>query len=123
MAGGKHVRERSLGVAGPFLVLGRHLAGDDDATGPDVGVQHLADEALAVSIPVRQRGIEERDSAVHSLAQRLAPLLIVHAAPLLAAQPPATKPEFADCVACRPEGPAFHVRSSGGNFPAGWLRP
>src|SRR6267154_1895717 len=64
MAGGKHVRERSLGLAGPFLVLGRHLAGDDDATGPDVGVQHLADEALAVSIPVRQRGIEERDSAV-----------------------------------------------------------
>src|SRR5437879_6879606 len=121
MAGRKHVRERSLRVAGPFLVLGRHLGGDDDATGPDVGFQHLADEALAVSIPVRQRGIEEADSAVERLAQGLTPLAVVDAAPLGAAQPPAPVAEFADRVACRTEGPAFHVRSSDGNIPAVWF--
>src|SRR4029077_18117526 len=110
MARGKHVRERSLRLAGPFLVLGRHLGGHHDATGPEVRLQHLADQPLAVSIPVCQRGIEERDSAVERLAQRLTSLAVVYAAPLGAAQPPAPVAEFADCIARRTKGPAFHAR-------------
>ena len=69
MAGGKDVRERLTGAPGPFFVPRRYLGGDDDATGTDIGFQHFADQAFAMSAAVRQCGIEERDPAVDGFAQ------------------------------------------------------
>src|ERR1051325_6648261 len=64
-AGGKDGRERPIRLPRPFVVERRHLGGDPDVTGADVDAQHLADQSLAVSGAVRQRGIEERDALIH----------------------------------------------------------
>src|SRR5439155_17544367 len=101
--GRKHVRERPARLPGPFLVPRRDLGGDDDLTGADVVSQRLADEALAVPVAVRQRGIEESDPLVHRFAQRVASLAVVDAAPLFAAESPAAEAELADDVAGRAE--------------------
>src|SRR5436309_2866651 len=110
MAGGKHVSERLAGLAGPFFVAWRHLGGDDDATGADVAFQRVAHQALAVSVAVRQRGIEERDPAVHCLAQRLASVAVGNAAPHIGAEAPAAEAELADDISRGAEGPSvpFH---------------
>ena len=110
MAGGKDVRESLAGLPGPFLVPRRHLGGDDDATGADLGLQHFADQALTVPVPVRQGGIEERDPLVHGCAQGLACRAVIDAAPHIAAQTPGAQPEFADDVARRAEHPSLHCR-------------
>src|SRR5437899_10748424 len=94
MAGGKHVRERLAGLPGPFFVPRRHLGADDDATGAELGLQHCADQAFAVSVPVRQGGIEERDPSIDGLAQGLTSCAVIAAAPLGAAQSPATEAEL-----------------------------
>jgi len=82
MPGGKDVPEGRTGPPRPFLVERRDLGSDDHATGVDFGLQDLANEALAMAVAVRQRGIEERDPSVHGCAQGITSLAIVHAAPL-----------------------------------------
>src|SRR6266566_263605 len=82
MRGRKDVCERRTGPPWPFLVPRRDLGSDDHATSVDFGLQGLAHEALAMAVPVRQGGIEERDPSVHGCAQGITSLAIVHAAPL-----------------------------------------
>src|SRR6266850_385732 len=106
MAGGKHVRERRTGPPGPFLVERRDFGGDHDATGTDLGFQHLAHLAFAMAVAICQRGVEERDPVVHRLAQGIASLAIVDAAPLGAAQSPAAKAELADDISRGAERPS-----------------
>src|SRR2546425_6830931 len=110
MAGGKHVRERLTGLPGPFFVPRRHFGGDDDATGAEVGLQHFADQAFAVSVPVRQCGIKEPDPSVHCFAQGLTSCAVIAAAPLGAAQSPATEAELADDIPRGTEDSSLHRR-------------
>src|SRR5256884_3728814 len=116
MPGRKDVCERRTGPPWPFLVPRRDLGSDDHATSVDFGLQGLAHEALAMSVAVRQGGIEERDPSVHGCAQGITCFAIVHAAPLRAAEAPAAKAELADDVARRAKGSVFHCRSSRGNM-------
>ena len=85
-------------------------------TGADVDAQHLADQPLAVSVAVRQRGIEERDALVHGRPQRLPCLGVVDAAPHVGAEPPAAEADLADGVAGGAQGATFHARSSRGRL-------
>src|SRR5205823_6891886 len=80
MPGRKDVCERRTGPPWPFLVPRRDLGSDDHATSVDFGLQGLAHEALAMSVAVRQGGIEERDPSVHGCAQGITCFAIVHAA-------------------------------------------
>src|SRR2546429_3194270 len=107
MPGGKDVRERRPGSPRPLLVERRNFGREDDSIGADFGFQHLTHQAFAVSVTVRQCGIEERDPAVDSLAQCLACLAVLDATPHVGAEPPAAKPEFADGVARRAEDPSL----------------
>ena len=113
MPGGKHVRERLAGLPGPFFVPRRHLGADDDATGAELGLQRCADQALTVSVPVRQGGIEERDPSIDGLAQGLTSSAVIAAAPLGAAQSPATEAELADDISRRAEDSSLHCRPPG----------
>src|SRR6058998_956934 len=116
MPGRKDVCERRTGPPWPFLVPRRHLGRNDYATGVDFGLQGLAHKALAMSVAVRQGGIEERDPTVHGCAEGITCFAIVHAAPLRAAEAPAAKAELADEVARRAQGSGFHVHSFGGRL-------
>src|SRR5713101_6729822 len=82
MPGRKDVRQGRTGPSGPLLVPRRHLGRNDHATGVDFGLQDLAHQALAMSVAVRQGGIEKRDPSIHSCAQGITSLAILHAAPL-----------------------------------------
>ena len=116
VSSGEHGGERPIRPPRPFVVERRHFGGDPDATGADVVAQHLADEALAVSGTVRQRGIEERDALVHGRVQRLPCHGIVDAAPHVGAEPPAAEADLADGVAGGAQGATFHARSSRGRL-------
>src|SRR5467141_1397655 len=106
MTGGKHVREGRTGPPGPFLVERGNLGSDHHATGVDFGLEHPTHQALAMSVAVRQGGIEERDPLVDGLAQRLTSGAVIDTAPLGAAQSPATEAELADDISCGAEFPS-----------------
>ena len=112
VARGKDLGERRLGVAGPDAVHRRDLCGDLGAPGADLVFQGLADQLLAMAVAVHQRGIEERDAVVDRLAQRLASVCIVHAAPHVAAESPAAVAELADDVARFAEWSSLHGQCS-----------
>src|SRR5712691_210149 len=98
MTGGKNLREGRTGPPGPFLVERGNLGSDHHATGVDFGLEHLTHQALAMSVAVRQGGIEERDPLVDGLAQGLTSCAVIDTAPLRAAQSPATEAKFTDGV-------------------------
>src|ERR1051325_6390273 len=113
-AGGKDGRERPIRLPRPFVVERRHLGGDPDVTGADVDAQHLADQSLAVSGAVRQRGIEERDALIHGRAPRLPSHGVVAAQPHVGAEPPAAEADLADGVTGGSQSATLHARSSRG---------
>src|SRR5712691_3259550 len=106
MTGGKDVREARAGPPGPFLVERGNFGSDHDATGVDFGLEHLTHQALAMSVAVRQGGIEERDALVDGLAQRLTSRAVIDTAPLRTAQSPAAKAELADDISRDAEFPS-----------------
>src|SRR5712664_1466410 len=108
----EYVCERRSGLPRPLLVPRRHFGGDDDATGADLRFQHFADEAFAVSVTVRQCGVEERDAALDGFAQRIPSLAIVAAEPLGAAQSPAAQPQLADGESRGAEAPRMQAHGS-----------
>src|SRR5882762_4758547 len=105
MTGGKNVREGRTGPPGPFLVERGNLGSDDDATSVDFGLEHLTHQTLAMSVAVRQGGIEERDPLVDGLAQGLTSFAVIATAPLRATQSPSAKPERSHGTPGGTEGP------------------
>src|SRR5467141_1535797 len=99
--GRKDVAELVAGLAGPLAIQRRDLGGNHGAVGADVVLQHLTDDALAVSVAVGERGVEERDALVDGFAQRFAALAVVHPAPHFAAESPAAEAYFTDAVTRR----------------------
>src|SRR6266850_5280167 len=112
MAGGKDGRERRTGPPGPLLVERGDFGSDHHAAGTQLGFQHVAYLAFTMPVTICQRGIEERDPVVHRLAQSIASLAIVDAAPLGAAQSPAAKAELADDISRGAERPSVPLHGS-----------
>src|SRR5882762_4393187 len=106
--GRKDVAELVAGLAGPLAIQRRDLGGNHGAVGADVVLQHLTDDALAVSVAVRERGVEEGDALVYGLTERLAPLAVVDAPPHLAADTPAAIPDLRDPVPCAAKRSGLH---------------
>src|SRR6266850_1601646 len=106
--GRKDVGELVAGLAGPLAIQRRDLGGNYGAVGANVVLQHLTDDALAVTVAVGERGVEERDALVDGFAQGFATLAVVHATPHLTAESPAPIPDFTDLVARCAERSLFH---------------
>jgi hypothetical protein len=70
---------------------------------------HLADQALAATLAVGERGVDEVEAEVDRLVQRLDRLVVVGAAPLGAADPPGAVADLRYLDARRAQRPVLHL--------------
>src|SRR5213593_1996397 len=96
--------------AGPLAISRRDLYRDGGAAPADLVLQLFTNHALAVAVAICQSRVEKRDALRDRLVQRLAALVVVHAAPHLTPESPRAEADFADAVAGVAEWSSFHGR-------------
>ena len=83
----------------PNPILRRNLGGDEDS--PKAFAYRLAHQLFTVPIAVGERRVDEIDAQLESFSQSLNRFVVFAALPLLTADTPGAKPDFADFRFCR----------------------